>query len=222
MKRSSKTGQHPVDGIDLYVKIYRGEPIEQRRSLFLRLETVNTAEGITVLFLSVVLWMLLGSALVYRFPSDKYSVYDYFSYVAPCCAAIVAGMTVYYERYKGLLFIGSLLLLYGGIICSLHGSEYSAAIAGRLLMMILGGLNASAIFRSFRATKDLMARSRHVTTQGETIPRWVWWREWLIPLLFLLATAYIDAWLRHNLHCIYAPPDRVVFMDECHRVWWHW
>ncbi|WP_181302439.1 hypothetical protein [Rhodanobacter sp. PCA2] len=218
---SSKASKQQISGIDLYVKIYRGEPIERRRNFFLRLETVNTAAGITVLFFSAVLWMLFGSILVYCFPSEKYSVYDYFAYVSPCCAAILAGMTIYYDRYKGLLFIGSLILLYGGIISSLHGSDYCAAIAGRLLMMIMGGLCAVATFRSVQATIDLRAKSRNGLL-GHPVSLGIWCREWLTPTLFILFTVYIEAWLRHNLHCIYLPQAQVVSTEECSRIWWHW
>ncbi len=135
-RRKQLTKNGGGDGVDFYLALYEKKSL--KNGIFQRLEDEITADGIALTFWGAFAFMLIGGIGFGALNGAKDAT-EYASYVFPCCAAIVAGMTVYYENRKGILFVLSLILLYAGVITfmTIHGHKAQIVAGSTIVAMVL-------------------------------------------------------------------------------------
>lgn len=184
---------------------------------FKPLENQVTAEGVKWTFGAAILLMIV---IVLFFVVDKKSkeAIDAAAYLFPCCAAIAAGLTVYEERRKGLLFISSLFLLFLGIDMFLagmaNGIEPSVEPLAYTTLFTVGLVDLGLFFMMIYAVRKAALSTNDKKDKYKRVGMEL--RAYGITLIVTVGlTIYAALFLVKNYPCYHQGAN----MAECKGVW---
>lgn len=180
---------------------------------FKPLEEQVTANGVKWAFGGSVLIMFF-IVVFFSFTGKSKEAVDAAAYLFPCCAAIVAGLTVYLEHSKGLLFIVSLFLLFLGIDMFLAGLQESAEPIAYTTFFTVGLVDIGLIFmgcisvkKAYLSTENKGDRWRRV---GSEILAYG-----VVFLVLISLSTYAGLFLFKNYPCYHSGSQ----LTDCKGVW---
>ena len=106
-----------------------------------RLEHELTPTGAALTFMAAVVIMVCGAFAYVVTGAKVKEVFDYLAYVSPCIAALAAGLTIYFDRYKGTLFAVSIIFLSLGLEMFAASKENDAVPVGVISVVAMIAMN---------------------------------------------------------------------------------
>lgn len=190
------------------------EAQKSRRSVSLGIDNALISKAAVASFVTAASVMMLG-VFGYAFLGSPRDALEYASFAFGCCAAIMAGLTTYYERGKDILFFGSffLLILSTATFLAFHSQSAimgsaSLGVADAFLVCILCALR----FYRMKVLYVESGRRWNNRLSGFCLRS----LALVAGLSFLIFYGW--AFLVHNLPCV----DERAPLSACAQVWRFW
>lgn len=178
-----------------------------------RLESEISAKGIEKLFRWSVLFML-SVGVMFLFKSSAHETIEYFSFVLPISAAIVAGLTVYHENKRGILFVSSLFLLYFGLAAFISLQKHRAEILGYPTLCGAIVVDAYIIRIAVNSIMNIASRNNWRRTLVESVS------QLLVVAFAIFLTVYAFSYFHFNYLCIVGSDKSTT--NNCAAPWVFW
>lgn len=174
----------------------RGNFFERfERSISRRVAVWIVVFGLTFTFLVMIAYGIWGS---------RKDALDYGTLAFGIGGAVLAAITVYYDRWKGILFLASCILLLAAAGCFIAGHSQSAVafLVGLISVIILMALTLLFVFIGSRRWLG-MFYDAHDT---------------LVVIAVMMFVVYAISFFYHNLGCIRDDTQ----VSACSSVWFFW
>lgn len=176
-----------------------------------RFENEVTAKGAAFTFSAAVIIMFFGAVALVASHATAKQIFDYVAYVSPCIAAILAGLTVYYDGYKGVLFAASIMFLSLGVETFVASKDNEAIPVGIISLVAMIAICIAMTVLRLKAVDNALRLWR----QGHGDIAFVMVGSFIVLILFYFTTLYSGFFFFENYACLIEKPS-------CTSVWVWW
>lgn len=168
---------------------------------------------LAVIAFTVFALALMGGVIVYCAWGHPGDAIEYSSFSFGCTAAITAGLTIYFERYRTSLFFVSFLMLCLSTLTFIESHSQDVLVVSVSIWIVCG--STFVIYAFYRAYLVWTAAKSEGLSQGVVMSAI---GSFLVLVLLFMLIFYLYSFLKNNFNCI----NEKAPLSSCQGVWRFW